>query len=148
MSICHEKARELGEFIRNSEQAMALSSARQGFAENPESQERMRVYTEMQASLQESVEKAQISEKQMELSTRKLFDMAGELKSDPVIVEMIRAENEYSQFVNQIMVILKMTITGEWIDNTGDAGLCGCGGCKGGLGGHGGHGGPGRGVLH
>ena len=54
--------------------------------------------------------------------------MAEELKSQPVIGELINAENKFNNLANQVMDILRQTITGD--DESSCGGNCsGCSGC-------------------
>ncbi len=127
MSVYFEKARELGELLLQSELGNNLSEARTVYKNDSSAQEKMSEFTAYENNIRESMNKGVISEEEVQKATKKLTDMATELKKDPVIGGLVFAETEFNIFVNQVMDVLKMTITGEPIESSG-----GCSGCSGG----------------
>ena len=123
MSAYTEKARELGNLILESEKAKALEDARVAFHADPEAQPRMDVYNAYLANVQTAIDSGAMTDEQYAMAQKRMAEMVVELKAYPVIGALVTAENEFNFFVNQIMTILKTTITGE------EPG--GCAGCSG-----------------
>lgn len=133
MSIYYEKARELGDLILQSEQSLRLADATAEFKQSEEAQIKMNEYKAYQGNIQESMSKGVMSQDDFKIATKRLTEMAVEVKQDPVIGALIFAENEFNGFVNQVMNVLKMTITGESQAGCGEDSCSGCassGGCS------------------
>lgn len=128
MSIYFEKARELGNLILASEHAIALTDASVNFNSNKESKQKMEEYKAYQASVQASIDKKAMSKDEYKIASKRLAEMAIELKKDESIAGLIYAENEFNSFVNQVMNILKLTITGASVEE--ENGPAGCAGCR------------------
>ncbi len=124
MSIYHEKARELGELMLKSTQAENVMKARELFYEDREAVKKMDEYNAFQDEIQSGMRSGALTEAEFNIAATKLKDMGTELKKNAVIKTVIDAENEYGAFVNEIMSILRFTITGESDEGCG----CGCGG--------------------
>jgi len=123
MSVYTEKARELGNLVLESEQAKALEAAREAFHADPEAQPRMDVYNAYLQNVQTAIDSGVMTDEQYASAQKRMAEMVAELKAYPVIGALVAAENAFNMFVNQIMTILKTTITGE------EPG--GCSGCSG-----------------
>jgi len=121
MSQYEEKARELGNLILESEQSMRLADARAAFHADPEAQPKMDVYNAYAENVQTAIDSGVMTDEQFQTAQKRMTEMVVELKAHPTIGALVAAENEFNFFVNQIMGILKTTITGE------EAGCAGCG---------------------
>lgn len=126
MSIYYEKARELGNLILSSEQAINLTDASTAFNANEEAKRKMEEYKEYKASVQESMDKKAMTQEEFKIASRRLTEMIADLKKDPDIATLMFAENEFNGFVNQVMNILKLTITGAPIEESEEKGCSGC----------------------
>ena len=131
MAAYEEKARELGNLILESDQKKKLEAAQAAFRADPEAQPRMDVYNAYLENVQTAIDSGVLTEEQFAPMKKRMAEMAAELKAYPVIGAMVAAENEFNAFVNQIMGILKETITGK--ESGGCAGCSGHsqGGCEG-----------------
>lgn len=129
MSIYFEKARELGNLILTSEQAKNLADASANFNNNEEAKQKLEEYKKYSASVQESADKKVLGKDELKIATQRLTEMVVELKKDPDVAALTLAEGEFNGFVNQVMNILKLTITGAPVEE-GDAKEDSCGGCS------------------
>ena len=123
MSVYMEKARELGNLILESEQAKRVADARTDFQADAEAQPRMDVYNAYVANVQTAIDSGAVTDEQYATMQKRMAEMVVELKAYPAIGALVTAENEFNFFVNQVMTVLKTTITGE------EPG--GCAGCAG-----------------
>ena len=128
MSIYFEKARELGNLILSSDYAIELADANAELNSNENAKKKMEEYKAYQSSVQESMNKKAMTQEEFKIASKRLSEMAIELKHDQSIAALIFAENEYNGFVNQVMNILKLTITGASLEEENEAN--GCAGCK------------------
>ena len=106
MSVIFEKARELGELIRESEQSVRLADAKTAFESDPEAVRKLAMFREAENSGQQQ------------------GDVAAALKREPVIGELIEAEDAYHALLDQTVDVLRMTVLGDAADDHG-AGPCG-----------------------
>ena len=113
MSNYFEKARELGNLIKESEHSKIVADARAVYEENETAVQMMNEYVSYQNNIKQSMDQGVMTNEQVQESTQRLAEMAHELKQDPTIASLIFAENEFNAFVNQVMNVLKLTITGE-----------------------------------
>ena len=127
MDIYSEKAKELGNLILASEESKRLADAQAIYKENIEAVKKMEEYAKYKNDVVTAMESGHMDDNAYKAASAKLNDLGNELKAVPVIAELVRAENDFNSFVNDIMNVLKITITGE-------ASACGsgCGGCGGG----------------
>lgn len=126
MAAHFDKARELADLIIQSEESLRLADARAAYRSDTEAVAKMQEYTAYQSEVQTVMKNGEMNSEQFKEATKKMTEMGAELKSDPVIGELIKCENEFNSFVNQIIDVLKATITG--VVNDCDKN---CGGCKG-----------------
>ncbi len=129
MNECFNKARELGDLILLSEQAKLLADANNEFLLDLDSKAKMDEYKKYQEDVKVSMQNKDTSKEEITIMTRRLTEMAAELKAIPTVAALVFAENEYNAFVNNVLGIVKATIMGQ---NTGcdssDCSSCG-GGC-------------------
>lgn len=130
MSVYFEKARELADLIMQSEESFRMADARSAYLAMPEAVAKMQEYAAYQAEVQAAMKSGEMDAEGFKAATKKMTEMAGELKSDAVIGEMVKTENEFNYFVNQIMDVLKATIMGDGGEACSSDGCGGCNGCK------------------
>ena len=107
-----EKARELGEMIRESEQSIRLADARAAFAASPEAVRKAAEFREFEKNAQSGG-----------------IENAEALRKSPVIGELIAAEEEYLALLDQVIEVLRMTVLGDEADGQGTGKCVGCAGC-------------------
>lgn len=113
MSIYYDKARELGKLLLSSEYSLRLSDADAALKANPASLVKMNEYRAYQNVIQNNLKKGAVTDDELELVNARIAEMAAELKRDPVISDLLFAENAYNQFVGRVFGILKSTLDGE-----------------------------------
>jgi cell fate (sporulation/competence/biofilm development) regulator YlbF (YheA/YmcA/DUF963 family) len=117
----------LGDLILSSDEAKKLHAARQAFDENTDAKKKFDEYSAFQRDVQQKASGGDMDEETFADATKKLMQMAAELKQDDTISKLMDAENGFNGFVNSVMNVLRFTITGV---DASDA--CGCHGCAGG----------------
>ncbi len=130
MSEIFDKARELGNMILASEKAMLLADATNEFSLDDEAKAKMDEYKKYQEDVKISMQSGQASSEEVTIMTRRLTEMAVDLKAIPTVAALVYAENEYNAFVNNVMGVVKATIMGQ--NTECDSGSCascssGCG---------------------
>jgi len=128
MSIYHEKARELAQMILASDMAKNMADASAAYEADSEAVARFEAYkvrvTEFQAQLREGSK----TEEEYQKESTELNDIAAALKEYPSIAGMISAEDEFNEFVTQIMDVMRVGIMGSIGQGCGSGGD-GCSGC-------------------
>lgn len=128
MTECFDKARELGNLILLSDKAKLLADANNEFMLDFDAKEKMDEYKKYQENVKESMQNKDTSKEEITIMTRRLTEMATELKEIPTVAALVFAENEYNAFVNNVMGIVKATIMGQ--NTECDSGSCSsCSGC-------------------
>ncbi len=130
MSECFDKARELGELILLSEKARLLADANNEFLLDMDSKVKFDEYKKYQEDVKISMQNKDVSKEEITIMTRRLTEMAAELKEIPTVAALVFAENEYNAFVNNVLQVVKATIMGQNTDC--DSGSCSS--CSGGCG--------------
>lgn len=121
-------ARQLGEKIIETEQAKNMADARFIFDNDEEAQKLLFDYNDYRNKMQEKMEKGEMDQEEFKRVSEEINEKIKELKAHPVVGQMVRTENEFNYFVNQVMNILKATIQGE--EEGGCSGSCSsCSGC-------------------
>ncbi len=104
-----------------------MADARYIFDGDKEAQSQLFNYSNYKAAIQEKYNNGTINEEELANESVKLGEMMEELKKNPVIMDMLDAETEFSMMVNQVMNILNATISGN---EGGCSGSCSsCSGC-------------------
>lgn len=133
MNDYFNKARELGNMILESDEGIKMLKARSDFYENGEAVDKTQKYNEYQAKIQEAVRTRTISDEDLKVESKKLTEMMEDLRKDSVINELIEAETKFAELTNNVMNILRATISGEDLSESGCSGCesssCG-GGCS------------------
>jgi cell fate (sporulation/competence/biofilm development) regulator YlbF (YheA/YmcA/DUF963 family) len=127
MSIYFKKSREFGELILNSEKGLELAKAREKYNNCEESVRKMEEFNAYQLDVNESISKNILNNEEKKMAMRNVADLADELKRDSTIGGLVDSENEFNSFVNQLMDIIKATITGTTEEESSG---CSGGGCS------------------
>lgn len=132
MSIYYDKARELGNLILASEQAMLLADATANFQQDEDAKAKMEEYKKYQQDVKTAMEQGNVSKEEITIMTRNLTEMAIAVKSIPTIGALVLAENEFNGFVNNVMSVVKATIMGETssCEKDENGGCSSCSGCN------------------
>jgi cell fate (sporulation/competence/biofilm development) regulator YlbF (YheA/YmcA/DUF963 family) len=126
-TIYFEKARELGNLILESDEAKILNTARQAFDTDNDAKKGLEAYSAFQMEMKSKVSLGETSQEEFAEDSKKLMEMAEQLKNSNIIRELMTAEDNFNNFVTSVMNILKFTITG-----TDESDERGCHGCSGG----------------
>ncbi len=113
MSECFDKARELGNLILASEQAKLLADATLEFSLDDEAKEKMEEYKKYQENVRISMQNKETTKDEITIMTRRLTEMATDLKKFPTVEALVFSENEYNAFVNNVLGVVKATIMGQ-----------------------------------
>ena len=114
--MVYEKARELGELILATDYGKILEEAKKNFEQNPVAKSRLEEYETYNKDYIASLTKKELTPEEMVAGRRKIDDMYEALQDETDLVRLLNAEKEFSDFVNSIMQILKLTISGEDCD--------------------------------
>ncbi len=130
MSEIFDKARELGNAILGSDKAKLLADANNELLLDTDAKAKLDEYKKYQEDVRVSMQSGEASKEEITIMTRRLTEMATELKEIPTIAALVFAENEYNAFVNNVMGVVKATIMGQNTQcSTDDCSSCG-GGCS------------------
>lgn len=126
MSLYLEKARELGNLILESEEAKNVADANHEYQNDKEAVEKMKEYQDLYAKVQSDMKEQKLNQEEVGTLSKKLSEMASEIKGMPSMAALIYAENEFNAFVSNVMAVLQSTITGQEMPEGG----CSSGGCS------------------
>lgn len=127
--VVFELARQLGDELLKTEEGANLRQKKAVFDSNEEAQKLLFEYTQYRQSIQERIQNGEMTEDEFRAEQVKVDEQITELKKNPIIDDMVKAETEFGTLFNRVMAILKSTIDGE-DENDGCGGNCG-GGCSG-----------------
>ncbi len=130
MSEIFDKARELGNAILASDNAKMLADANNELLLDIDAKAKLDEYKKYQEDVRISMQSGEASKEEVTIMTRRLTEMAVDLKAIPSIAALVFAENEYNAFVNNVMGVVKATIMGQNTECDSDA----CSSCSGGCG--------------
>ena len=126
-NIYIDKAIELGNMVKESEESMNLADARAAFENDAQAKAAMDEYTQFQQNMQVAIQSGFMSEEEYAEAFKKLVELEIEVKSNAVTQQMLKAESDYNNFVNSIIQMLEMTIKGEDYAPSGGCGpSCSC----------------------
>ena len=127
MSLYFEKAREFGQTLLDSPKGEQLKKAREIYNNDKESVRKMEEFNAYQININKSRLENVLSQDELNIAHKNLTDLADKLKKEEIIGNLVNSENEFNIFINEIMDVIKATITGtnEVVETSG-----GCGGCS------------------
>ena len=120
----YKKARELGTLILNSDYKKNLNEALEAYESNSVAKQKFENYIDTKSDYMKRLRKKQIAPEDIKQEQQKIEQMGLELEYEEDIVYLLNAEEEYNDYVNKIMQLLKATIQ----EGKGCGGLGGCGG--------------------
>lgn len=123
-----EKARELGIMLSETTQGKKLADAKYIFDGNEQAQKLFFEYQQKRNEIREKAKNNTLTGEEKEV-----FDkMTNEVQENAIIMELLIAENEFSEFMAMVLDLVKATADGEMPEATslGCTGNCSsCGGC-------------------
>jgi len=128
MSIYFEKAKELGQLILSSDIAKNMGDASAAYEADKEAVSQFESYKMRLTEFQEQLKEGKWSEEEYKKESDALNEIAASLKEYPSIAGIISAEDEFNNFVTEIMNVLRVTIMGQTGNGCGSG--SGCSGCK------------------
>ena len=112
MTIYH-KARELGELVAASEQALKRDAAKAAFQNDMEAVVLLEDFNDLRSAIQMQISTNSFTETELADSRNQLAEMSEKLRAHPVAGIYIEAENEFNRLVNQVIDIFKQTLLGD-----------------------------------
>ena len=125
MSI-YQKARELGEEILNSDYGAMLAEAKINFENNTKVSDQLDYYTQYRADYLEKLRKRELSPQDIAHEQKKIDAMQFDLSQEVDLTRLLDAEENFNNYVNHILDILKLTISGESSCGSSSGGCSGC----------------------
>lgn len=121
-----EKARELAQLLIDTKESQRLQQAKAAFESDAAAKAQMEAYKDFQKDIQTQMENGMLTREEFMEASKDLRMLGRELKKNAIIGELIEAENQFNQLINQTVDLIRYTITGEE-PKKGCGG--GCGGC-------------------
>lgn len=123
-----EKARELGNMLLETKEGKKFNDKKYILNANEDSKQKLYEYNQYREMVYHKINSDSISEEELAEEQERLKEKIAEVTADPIISDMLRAEDEFTYLVNSVMNVLRATIEGE--DEEGCSGNCsGCHGC-------------------
>ena len=120
---CLEKAIELGNMILASEVSLRLADAKAAFEEDTDAQAAYAEYNEFHKNTQIAQQSGFLTPERYQEALGKLVEMEISVKKLSVVQEYLKANEDYNNFANSVLEMLKQTI------GYAESKSCGCGGC-------------------
>ena len=118
------KARELGQMVLCSDYKKNLDEALLAYENNPVAKEKFETYTEAKADYLSRLRRKEVPIDQIPVERERITLLGNAIDQEDDILQLLVAEEEYNDYVNKIMQLLKATIQ----EGKGCGGLGGCGG--------------------
>ncbi|MCT4612995.1 MAG: YlbF family regulator [Clostridia bacterium] len=131
-----EKAKEVGELLVESNEYKSLREAKDNFMANEAAMKEMDDYQNFQEDIQARMMNGELEEEAFKAEVEKLKDMGLKLKENKAINDLVNAESDFNDILNQVLAVIRATIGGDELeegcghDHGHDHGDCG--GCSGG----------------
>ena len=122
---CHEKAVELGNMILASEVSLRLADAKAAFEEDAAAQSAYEKYNEYRKNMQIAQQSGFFTPERYQEALGKLVQMEIDMKNVAAVREYLKAQEDYNNFANSVLEMLKQTIGYTEPKSSG------CGGCGG-----------------
>lgn len=118
-----EKAHELGEMIKNSEEMRAMDIAEAIQKNDPESEELLKEFNLKRMNLARDIESGKIKQAEAIVKNNENFEEM--VNKSQTIKNYVDAKNTFDQMVAQINQIINVYITGQDSSCTHDCSTCG-----------------------
>ncbi|MCL2573481.1 MAG: YlbF family regulator [Defluviitaleaceae bacterium] len=120
---CYEKAVELGNMVLASEVSLRLADAKAAFEEDMNAQTAYADYNEFCENTQIAYKSGFLTQKKYQEALQRMVEMEIDVKNIPIVQEYIKAKEDYDNFANSVIEMLRQTIGHT------ESKSCGCGGC-------------------
>ena len=127
-----EKATELGLALSNSEEFKRVQQAKAAMDSDPHVQGLMEQYTNKQEQMVSMLQNEDNDGMTVSAIAKEIEDIQSELMADPVFIEMMEAQNQFANVMNEVNKVISAYINlGEEEEQpSGCSGDCsGCSGC-------------------
>lgn len=124
-----QMARDLANALLESEQGIKMQETQFIFDGNEEARQKLLDYNTYRETISYKAQSGELNEEEIKAESGKLSIMIEDLKKNHIINDMIIAEGNFNNLVNQVMGIFEGTLKGESTESGGCSG--GCGGCSG-----------------
>ncbi|MCL1924719.1 MAG: YlbF family regulator [Defluviitaleaceae bacterium] len=124
--MIYQKARELAELINNSDYAAILNERKEDFEKNITLKNKFEAFSSTKASIKARLIAKTLKPEEYKLESKKLDKIAEELEAEEDLIALLNAEDEFNDFVNNVLSMLKTSIQG----GEGGCSSGGCGGCS------------------
>ena len=125
----YDKARELGEMILETKEGKRFYDAKFVYNGDAEAQKVLAGYMHARNLLQSKAQTNSITEEEFQEELKKLQEIGKKTQENPIVDELLTAQDEFNQLVNTVLGILKETVVKDE-ENGGCSGSCSsCGGC-------------------
>ena len=121
----YEKAVELGNMILASETSLRLADAKAAFEEDADAQAAYREFNEFHKNTQIAQQSGFLTQERYQEALGKLVEMEIAAKQIPAVQEYLKAQEDYNNFVNSVLEMLKQTIGYTEPKSGGCGGSCG-----------------------
>ncbi|MCL1935630.1 MAG: YlbF family regulator [Defluviitaleaceae bacterium] len=105
-----EKTRELGNLILSSDYKKILDEAYENFNKNKEAKQKFEFYESYKQNLKNK--KKFLKKEELQNEIKKIKILEEELEKEEDIICLLNAEEDYNNYVNKVLQILKFTIKG------------------------------------
>ena len=128
-----EKATELGLALSNSEEFKRVQQAKAAMDSDPHVQGLMEQYTNKQEQMVSMLQNEDNEGMTVSAIAKEIEDIQSELMADPVFIEMMEAQNQFANVMNEVNKVISAYINlgeEEESQSSGCSGDCsGCSGC-------------------
>ncbi len=126
----YEKARELGEAILETKEGKRFYDAKFIYQGNDDAKMVLTEYMRYRNILHSKVHDGSISEEELKEELEKLNALGEKARENPVVGELMDAEDKFNTLVNSVLNILKETVLKDDEEGGGCQGSCSsCNGC-------------------
>ena len=119
----YEKAVELGNMILASETSLRLADAKAAYEADATAQEAYQQYNEYHNNTRIAQQGGLLTKEQYQEALGKLVEMEIDAKKIPAVQEYLKSQEDYDNFANSVVEMLKQTIGYKELKSSG------CGGC-------------------
>jgi cell fate (sporulation/competence/biofilm development) regulator YlbF (YheA/YmcA/DUF963 family) len=112
------KGEDFANKLLSSEKSMQLKKAKEIYTNDDNCVKKMIHFNAYKKNIETTIKEGILNEKQIEAFEQSVSKLADELKEEPVIYNLLKYENDFNIFINEIMDVIKATITGTEVEET------------------------------
>lgn len=122
-----ERAKELGEFVKESEEFKTLLAAKEAFEADEEAKNIIIEYNDFQKKMYEKMREEHPSQEELAKFKEKGEEIRVRIEENTVTSDLLAAQKVFTNLLNSVYETIQSTVTGR----KGCSGSCGsCGGCN------------------